>query len=314
MLRRLCRPKGESHVAGARLGMILKADILQRPFTTGSVRAQMKKVMVLGLIMMVIIALIWIVPALKQLRRQRIKEKPFSIDGEIIIQQNLPIYRHMPEKLRKSLQGHIKVILAEKQFVGCGGLEITEEMKLIIAAVASLLLLNERGEYYPKLCSILVYPGAYVAPQSKRINNYVVQESKEVRLGESWSRDRIVLSWAQIKYDTQNWQDGHNVILHEFAHQLDSEKGTANGVPILPHKSDYVTWAKVFTREYQQLINQVRRGKRTVMDAYGTMNPAEFFAVATETFFEKPKLMVQRHPALYHQLKQYYKFNPVEWI
>ncbi len=191
---------------------------------------------------------------------------------------------------------------------------MTEEMKLTIAAIASLLLLNERGEYYPKLSSILVYPSTYVAKQTKAISNYIVQESKVVRLGESWSRELVVLSWSQIQDDLQNWQDGHNVILHEFAHQLDSETGTANGVPLLQHKSDYVTWAQVFTREYQQLINQVRRGKRTVMDAYGTTNPAEFFAVATETFFEKPKPMAQRHPALYRQLKQYYKLDPVEWI
>lgn len=180
--------------------------------------------------------------------------------------------------------------------------------------MASLLLLNERGEYYPKLSSILVYPSTYVAKQTKAISNYIVQESKVVRLGESWSRDRVVLSWSQIQYDTQNWQDGHNVILHEFTHQLDSETGTANGVPILQYKSDYVTWAKVFTQEYQQLINQVQQGTPTVISAYGIINPAEFFAVVTETFFEKPKLMTQWHPALYRQLKQYYKLNPVEWI
>ncbi len=274
----------------------------------------MIKVIVFLLTMMVIIALIWLVPALKKIRRQRIFDQPFPLHWLTIIQQNLPIYQHLSPPLRKRLQGHINVILAEKQFVGCGGLSITSEIKLTIAAIASLLLLNERGEYYPKLCSILVYPSAYVAKQTKPISNYVVQETKVVRLGESWSRDRVVLSWSQIKYDTQHWQDGHNVILHEFAHQLDSESGIANGVPILELQSDYVTWAKVFTREYQQLINKVKRGGRTVMDAYGATNPAEFFAVATETFFEKPKQMAQRHPALYHQLKRYYKLDPVEWI
>ena len=273
----------------------------------------MIEVIILGLITIVIIALIWLWPTIKQFRRQKIKDRPFPLPWENIIQQNLPIYRHLAPPLKKRLQGHIKVMLAEKQFVGCRGLSITEEMKLTIAAIASLLLLNERGEYYPKLYSILVYPSAYVAKQTKPISNYVVQESKVVRLGESWSRDRVVLSWSQIKYDTKNWQDGHNVILHEFAHQLDSESGTANGVPILELQSDYVTWAKVFTREYQQLISQVQQGTQTVMDAYGTTNPAEFFAVATETFFEKPKPMAQRHPDLYHQLKQYYKLDPVEW-
>ncbi len=266
------------------------------------------------LTMIVIIALIWLVPALIQLRRQGIKDKPFPLHWETIIKQNLPIYKHFPPLLRKRLQGHVNVILAEKQFIGCGGLQITEEIKLTIAAISALLLLNERGEYYPKLCSILVYPSAYVVNQTLAVSNYVVQEAKVVRLGESWSRDQIVLSWSQIKYDTQNWQDGHNVILHELAHQLDSESGTFNGVPVLEHKSDYATWAKVFTQEYQQLIKNVKRGGQTVMDAYGSTNPAEFFAVATETFFEKPNLMAQEHPALYNQLKRYYQLEPREWI
>ena len=274
----------------------------------------MIKAIVFLLAIIVIIALIWLVPALTKLRRQGIKDQPFPLHWVTIIQQNLPLYKHLPQPLRKRLQGHVNVILAEKQFVGCGGLQITDEIKLTIAAIAALLLLNERGEYYPKLCSILVYPSAYVVNQTKPVSNYVVQETTVVRLGESWTRDRVVLSWEQIKYDTQNWKDGHNVILHEFAHQLDTESGTANGVPILEQESDYVTWALVFRQEYQKLIKNVERGGKTVIDAYGTTNPAEFFAVATETFFEKPKQMAQQHPALYNQLKRYYKLDPVEWM
>ncbi len=274
----------------------------------------MKKAVVFLLTITVIIALIWLVPALIKLRRQAIKEKPFPLHWEVIIKQNLIFYKHFSPSLRKRLQGHVNVILAEKQFVGCGGLQITEEIKLTIAAISALLLLNERGGYYPKLCEILVYPSAYVVNQVSAVSNYVVQESKVVRLGESWTRDQIVLSWSQIKYDIENWEDGHNVILHEFAHQLDSESGTVNGVPILEQKSDYASWAKVFTREYQQLIKNVKRGAYTVMDEYGITNPAEFFAVATETFFEKPRQMAKHHPLLYNQLKRYYKLEPREWI
>ncbi len=266
------------------------------------------------LTMTVIIALIWLMPALIKLRRQAIKNRPFPLHWEAIVKQNFIYYKHFPQSLRKRLQGHINIMVAEKQFIGCGGVAITAEIKLTIAAISALLLLNERGEYYPKLRSILVYPSAYVVNQVQALSNYVVQESQVVRLGESWSRDQIVLSWARIKYDIENWQDGHNVILHEFAHQLDSENGSFNGVPILEHKSDYTSWAKVFTREYQQLIKNVQRGAKTVMNEYGTTNPAEFFAVATETFFEKPRQMAQQHPALYNQLKCYYKLEPREWI
>ena len=128
------------------------------------------------LIITVIIALIWLVPALIQLRRQAIQEKPFPLHWEAIIKQNLIFYKYFPPSLRKRLQGHVNVILSEKQFVGCGGLEITEEIKLTIAAISALLLLNERGEYYPKLRSILVYPSAYVVKQVEAVSNYVVQE------------------------------------------------------------------------------------------------------------------------------------------
>ncbi|MDJ0713602.1 MAG: zinc-dependent peptidase [Prochloraceae cyanobacterium] len=266
------------------------------------------------LAIIVIIVLIWLMPTLTWIRRQTIKDKPFPSHWLAIIKQNIPIYFYLREPLQKRLQGHVNVILAEKQFVGCGGLQITDEIKLTIAAIASLLLLNERGEYYPKLCSILVYPSTYVAKQIQHVGNYVVEETKVARLGESWSRDRIVLSWEQIERDIHNWNDGHNVILHEFAHQLDAENGTANGVPILKQQSDYIAWALVFREEYQKLRKNVERGLKTVIDPYGTINPAEFFAVATETFFEKSKPMALHHPALYNQLKRYYKLDPVEWI
>ena len=136
----------------------------------------------------------------------------------------------------------------------------------------------------------------------------------EARLGESWIRDQVVLSWEQIKQDTSHWNDGHNVVLHEFAHQLDSEDGKTNGVPILPKNSDYLLWAKVMTKEYQQLCRETQQGVKTVIDAYGATNPAEFFAVVTETFFEKPHQLLDKHPELYRLLQSYYQLNPVEWI
>jgi Mlc titration factor MtfA (ptsG expression regulator) len=216
--------------------------------------------------------------------------------------------------LQKQLHGHISILLAEKQFISCGGLQITDEIKLTIAAQACLLLLNQKGNYYPNLKTILVYPSAYLVKTATPISDYLVEEKQEVRLGESWYKDRIVLSWEQIKRDTMNWQDGHNVILHEFAHQLDGEDGSVNGVPLLDRKSDYISWAQVFNKEYKKLCSDIELGLRTVIDVYGATNPAEFFAVATETFFEKPKQMKRKHPELYAELKRYYKLDPVEWI
>jgi Mlc titration factor MtfA (ptsG expression regulator) len=145
-------------------------------------------------------------------------------------------------------------------------------------------------------------------------SNYIVEERRVARLGESWSRDQVVLSWEQVQRDTGNWRDGHNVVLHEFAHQLDQEDGKAEGVPILPRKSDYPIWAQIMTEEYQQLCNDVQRGIKTVIDSYGATNPAEFFAVATETFFEKPQQLRKQHSALYKLLQRYYQVDPGQWV
>jgi Mlc titration factor MtfA (ptsG expression regulator) len=253
-------------------------------------------------------------PLLIAWRRNRLKHRPFPPLWSAVVTDHLPIYSRLFPAERRRLQGHIQIFLAEKQFIGCQGLQITEEMKLVIAAIACLLLLNERGHYFPKLRSILVYPDAYLVNEVNGIENFVVEERQVVRLGESWSRDQVVLAWEQVKQDTRNWQDGRNVVLHEFAHQLDQEDGQAEGVPVLPQSADYAIWTKVMTAEYQQLCQNVERGGKTVIDSYGAMNPAEFFAVATETFFEKPLQLIQKHPALYEQLQRYYQLEPTQWV
>ncbi len=217
---------------------------------------------IIGLIITVILAN----PFLIKRRRNRLKRRPFPHLWNAIIENNLPIYLYLSSDERRRLQGHIQVFLTEKQFIGCRGLQVTEEMKLIIAAVACLLLLNERGEYFPKLRSILVYPSAYIVKETAAISDYVVEERRVARLGESWTKDQLILSWEQIKQDTFNWQDGHNVILHEFAHQLDQEDGKAEGVPILQRNSDYPIWAKVMSEAYQQLCNDVFQGVNNVIE------------------------------------------------
>lgn len=273
----------------------------------------MVETIIVFLIIGLIITGILINPVLIKWRRNRLKHRLFPSLWNAIIENNLPIYSRLSPAERRRLQWHIQVFLAEKQFIGCGGLQVTEEMKLIVAAVGCLLLLNERGKYFPKLRSILVYPSTYLVNETTAIGDYVVEARRVARLGESWTNDQVVLSWSQVKRDTYNWRDGHNVVLHEFAHQLDQEDGSAEGVPILQRSSDYPTWAYVMTAEYQQLCNDVERGMKSVMDSYGATNPAEFFAVATETFFEKPYQLLKQHPALYEQLQRYYRLDPVQW-
>jgi Mlc titration factor MtfA (ptsG expression regulator) len=273
----------------------------------------MLKAIIFLLLITLIVTAILINPVLIKQRRNRIKQRTFPPIWNAIVENNLPIYYNLSPAERKRLQGHIQVFLAEKQFIGCQGLQVTEEMKVIIATGACLLLLNERGSYFSKLRSILVYPSAYFVNETTAMGNYVVEEKRVARLGESWTNDQLVLSWEQVKQDTNNWKDGHNVVLHEFAHQLDQEDGKAEGVPILQKNSDYQIWSQVMTEAYQQLCNDVQLDVKTVLDSYGATNPAEFFAVATETFFEKPQQLFKKHPALYEQLQSYYQLNPVQW-
>ncbi|MCA1990939.1 MAG: zinc-dependent peptidase [Coleofasciculus sp. S288] len=273
----------------------------------------MIKALIFLLFILIIIALILGIDTFKRLRYIHLRNKQFPSDWTVIIERNVPLYKHLSESWRRRLYGHINVLLTQKTFKGCGGLQITNEIKLTIAAQAALLLLSEKGNYFSKLRLILVYPSAFIASQTTPFGEYYLEET-QVKTGESWQIGIVVLSWQDIQYDAKHWQDGRNVVLHEFAHQLDQEGGSASGVPILEKRSDYVTWGRIFRKEYEQLCYEVERGMETVMDEYGATAPAEFFAVATETFFEKPFHMKRKHPELYNELKRYYKLDSVDWI
>jgi len=174
------------------------------------------------------------------------------------------------------------------------------------------LLLNRRTRHFSRLHTILVYPHTYVAKTLASSGGLVV-EGHSVRLGESWQSGPVVLAWDSVTGGTTNIADAQNVVIHEFAHQLDQEDGAADGAPILEHRSRYAAWASVLSAEYEALQSSKKRHRRSVMSKYGATNPAEFFAVATETFFEKPRQMKKRHPDLYEELKDYYKLDPVAW-
>ncbi|NET37587.1 MAG: zinc-dependent peptidase [Cyanothece sp. SIO1E1] len=274
----------------------------------------MLNVILFILILTVIIAFILVDNPLTKFRRRHLKHKFFPQYWSFVLEKNIPLYKGLSEGLKKQLQGHIHVFLAEKQFIGCRGLQITDEVRLTIAGQACLLLLNKRSNYYPKLYSILVYPSVFIGKKVTALSGHYLEET-QARSGESSGKSGlIVLSWDHVKHDTLNWQDGHNVVLHEFAHQLDQEEGRAEGVPLLPQKSDYITWAQVFGEAYQHLRRKAERGSNTVIHEYGATDPAEFFAVATETFFEQPVQLKSNYPELYQQLKRYYQLDPIEWL
>ncbi|MCA9311777.1 MAG: zinc-dependent peptidase, partial [Phycisphaerales bacterium] len=195
---------------------------------------------------------------------------------------------------------------------GCGGLEITDEIRVTIAAQAAVLLLGRETGFYPGLRTILVYPSAYSVATPRRNPDGTMTDGTQVRLGESWHRGSVVLSWSDVVRGAADDDDGHNVVLHEFAHQLDSEDGSVNGAPALPSGARYREWARVLGHEYAELIEELHRGHRGLLDAYGSTSPPEFFAVATELFFERPRAMRGRYPELYAQLRQFFGQDPAE--
>ncbi len=244
-------------------------------------------------------------------RRQRLMKKPFPEAWNTILERNLPPYSKLTSDDRMRLQNRIKVFLSEKMFEGCDGLAITDEIKVTIAAQACLLLLNRNEDRYKKLRTILVYPSTYVAGND---GLFVKHNNRSVRLGESWNHGVVVLAWDSVKQGAVNFKDGRNVAIHEFAHQLDQADGMADGAPILDTRSAYGSWAEVFSEEFLQLQKKKKKRKRSVFNKYGASHPAEFFAVVTEAFFEKPKQFEKKHPELYAELLEYYHLDPREWV
>lgn len=269
-----------------------------------------------GYIAALIIVLVITAVAAKMLlrvkRRKLLRRKPFPDHWRFILEEKVALYRRLPEHLKLELGGLIHVFLDEKTFIGCRDQEITELIKLTIAAQACILILNRSTKLYPRLNTIYVYPQSYIV-DIKRHDGDLVVEGRDVRMGESWHNGPVVLAWDSITQTPCSVHQGHNVVLHEFAHQLDQEDGAMNGAPLLDNASAYKNWADVFQREYETLCDAVQYHQYTILDDYGTANPAEFFAVATEAFFEKPSLLHQYNPDLYEELQKYYKLDPACW-
>jgi hypothetical protein len=249
----------------------------------------------------------WLFRPRRQEARRQLLEQPFPEQWQKIVQR-LPFFRSLDERGQKRVCDDLRVLIDEKGWEGCGGLEITDEIQVTIAAQASLLLLNIEHEYYKHVQSILVYPSAYKSAPSRDAAG-VVREG-QANLGEAWRRGPVVLSWDATLRGALDPKDGHNLVLHEFAHKLDMLDGLADGTPPLDSKDQLTQWVRTMSKEFQKLRDAAESGRATVMDTYGATNPAEFFAVATECFFEKSRKLKQRHPTVYDCLKDYYHQDP----
>lgn len=280
----------------------------------------------LGVIVFAI--LVWVVPvAWQRLRRLYLRSRPLSKQQESILRNRLALYSRLPRDRQQELQQNTSLFLRDKEFVGCDGLDVTEEMRVVIAAHACLLLLERENNCYPELRTILIYPDAYVAQETHH-HGHVQSTHLSARAGEAHYRGPVVLSWDDIQQGLMHPEQGHNVAIHEFAHKLDEEDGYVDGRPPFERSEDGKNWAPVMREafaELRQRLHALHTSAETtepeesqppstqgvsVLDTYGAQSPAEFFAVATEAYFIIPTAMEAAHPRLYREMQKFYRTDP----
>jgi MtfA peptidase len=244
----------------------------------------------------------------KKSRRRRLLAEPFSDDWLRILDGNVRQYALLPKAQQTRLRDRLRVFVAEKEWTGCDGLDVTDEMKVTIAAQACLLVLGIDYEYhYDRIQTVLIYPGTYLHALQTR--GGLVQGQTAIH-GEYWHRGPVIISWKNTGSDARR---GGNLVFHEFAHHLDDLDGGMDGTPPLESGEPMRRWHQVVDAEYRRLVRDSNRGEPTLLDEYGAHSPAEFFAVATECFFEQPIAMRAHHNDLYGVLRDFYHQDPAAW-
>lgn len=250
---------------------------------------------------------------LRRRRRRAVRARPVPPRWIELLEHRFVAFRRLPAADRSELLGHVHVLLDEKRFEGCGGLEVTDEVRVLVAAQASLLLLHRDTDYFPGLLSILVYPDAYVVPVQYETGGGLVVEEEVDHIGESWDTGSLIVSWKDVLRGAAGNDRGCNVVIHEFTHQVDGETGDTDGVPRIEDPALRERWQRIFEKEYDRLCEMADRRRRTFIDEYGASHPSEFFAVATEHFFMEPVAFSRRHPELYRVLSEFWRQDPCRW-
>ena len=250
---------------------------------------------------------------LKQHRRQKLLAEPFPAPWLEILQERLVLYRFLDPEQQAKLRDTSRILLAEKAWEGCKGLELTDDIRVTIAALMSVLVLGLQNAYYDNVVTILVYPEAFRVPEQHVIGGDVAMHTEGERLGEAHYHGPVILSWTDIEEDVAHPGYGQNLVFHEFAHQLDMQNGEADGVPVLP-RALRRRWQQIMAKEFERLCKAVDRKDKTYLDAYGATDEAEFFAVVTEAFFDEPLELRERHPKLYDVFREYYNVEPAKWF
>ncbi len=248
-------------------------------------------------------------PWIRTRRRRSLIDSPWPPEWSLYLDRNVRLTRRLSDRERQSLQQKVKVFVAEKHWEGCEGLKVQDEMKLVVAANACLMLLGVGEFYFDNVSTILLYPRAF---QRSRGSGYL-SGGVEHRSGEAWQGGPIVLSWQDALQGGRNENDGKNVVIHEFAHALDGLDGEMGGNIAFDSADDADAWQQVVDEEFERLVDAAQQGRPTLLDSYGATNQAEFFAVASETFFESPIELERDHARLFSLLQKYYRVDPIPW-
>jgi Mlc titration factor MtfA (ptsG expression regulator) len=250
---------------------------------------------------------------LQERRRRKLLEEPFPETWDDILRQSVSHAANLDVGESARLRDFIRIFVAEKHFEGCGGFEVTDEVRVTIAARAGLLVLGLPHQYFKNVESILVYPTTVVTPERRpgafEVPTAPMRGGVPI-LGEAQLHGPVLLVWDAVKQSARDPEGGHDVVYHEFAHKLDMLDGAVDGTPPLEDRESVRRWASVCEAAFTQLRERVGRGQRTFLDAYGATNEAEFFAVATEFFFDRPKAMLCHEPELYDLLRDFYQQDP----
>lgn len=233
-------------------------------------------------------------------RRKRLMAEPLADARRRALKSHVPHYRRADAATRSALEDRVKVMLAERSWEGCDGLSVTDEMRVAIAGHAAVMLLGTRDYFFDSVASILIFPDVI-----ERYHEGVVSHA----VGEAWEEGHVVLTWPEIQLASEG-DDGRNVVIHEFAHHLDGLDGEMGGSIQFPSREDQRRWDELAGEEFEALVRDVDAGRRTLLDPYGATDEAEFFAVASEAFFETPEPLARRHPELYELLVKFYGLDP----
>lgn len=244
-----------------------------------------------------------LLPWFLQNRRQRLIAKPISPEWENWLQQHVLHYRWLDEREQTGLRAAVQILVAEKFWEGCGGLAVTEEMKVAIAGHAGLMLLGIEHDFFRAVQTVLIYPTSFRIPGEQ--GHYE---------GQSHHRGPIILAWDQVAAEGTDRSSGDNLVIHEFAHQLDEMDGYVNGTPYLPDRDAADRWHAGMTSEYGRHSRDIQQGKNTFLGEYAATDDAEFFSVASERFYMQPEKLRLFHPILFELLRDFYRVDPIRWF